>query len=162
MAYNPSSTARIMDCLAFIDRCIREGQAFRPENILALFFFPWAESILHDAPQRSDRGKIVHDAFMRSGVQATVPKTIRTNCIQILIILEAMLTAMQTGRFPGSLKKRALYKDSARMFALLYHRNLLNEDDPFAVAFSQRFPQTIRTKRRRRRSARGAKMRPTL
>lgn len=162
MAHNPSSMAKIMDCLAFIDRCILDGQAFRPENILALFFFPWAESVLHDAPQRSDRGKIIHDAFMGSGVQATVPKTIRTNCIQILIIIEAMQTAMQTGRFPWSLKKRALYKDSAWMFALLFNRSLLYEDDPFTVAFSQKFPQTIRPKRRRRRSARGAKIRPTL
>ncbi len=161
MAHNPGSMVNIMDCLALIDRCVLEGRAFRPENILALLFFPWAENILHVAPERGDRGKIIHDAFMVSGVQATIPKTVRTNCIQILIIIAAMQTAMRTGRFPWSLKKRAFYKDSAWMFALLFNRDLLQEEDPFTVAFSQKHPQTTRPKRRRRRSARGAKKRPS-
>jgi len=162
MAHNPSAMAKIMDCLAFIDERILEGQTFKPEIILALLFFPWVDHVLHHAQERGDRGKIIHDAFMESGVQATVPKTVRTNCIQILVIIEAMHTAIQTGRFPWSLKKRAFYKDAAWLFALLCNRTLLQEDDPFTVAFSQKYPQMTRPKRRRRRPARGAKMRPSL
>jgi len=161
MAHNPSTMARIMDCLAFIDECILEGQTFKPEIILALLFFPWGAHVLHHAQERGDRGKIVHDAFMESGVQATVPKTVRTNCIQMLMIIEAMHTAIQTGRFPWSLKKRAFYKDAAWLFALLFNRDLLQEYDPFTVAFSQKYPQMTRPKRRRRHPARGAKRRPS-
>ncbi|MEN6475201.1 MAG: polynucleotide adenylyltransferase PcnB [Syntrophaceae bacterium] len=161
MAQNPSSMAKVMDCLALIDERILAGQTFKPENILAVLFFPWADHVLHHAAEKSDRGKIIHDAFMESGVQAMVPKTVRTNCMQILMIIEAMHIAMQTGRFPWSIKKRALYKDAAWIFALLFNRNLLQEDDPFPVAFSQKYPQMIRSKKRRRRSARGAKIRPS-
>lgn len=161
MAHNPGNMAKIMDCLAFIDERILAGQTFKPENILALLFFPWADYVLHHTPQRGDRGKYIHDVFIESGLQVTVPKTVRTNCLQIIMIMEAMDTAMQTGRFPWSIKKRALYKDAAWIFALLFNRDLLQEDDPFPVAFSQKYPQMTRPKRRRRHSARGAKMRPS-
>jgi poly(A) polymerase len=159
LTLNPSAMAQILDCITFVDQSIQAGQTFKPESILALLFFPWADQVLHHAQQRSDRGKIIHDAFMESGLQATIPKTVRSGCIQILMIIAAMDTALRTGRFPWSLKKRALYGDAAWIFALIFNRDLLQEDDPFPVAFSQKYPQTKPPKRRRRRSARGAKKR---
>jgi len=159
MANDPGAMAKITDCLACIDERVLNGQTFNPEVILAVLFSPWAGHVLHHGPERGDRGKIIHDAFMESGMQATVPKTVRSNCIQILLIVEAMQVAMQTGRFPWSLRKRAFYKDATWIFALLFNRELLQESDPFSMAFTQRHPQTTRPRRRRRRSSRRAKMR---
>lgn len=152
LAHNPSSMAQVLDGLAIIDERVRMGHPFKVESILALLFFPWATHVLKHAQGAGDKIKIMHDTFMESGVQATIPKTIRTNFIQILMIIEGMCTAMQTGRFPWSLKKRAHYKDAAWIFALIFKRDLLQEEDPFPVAFNKEHPIMTRPKRKRFRT----------
>lgn len=81
----------------------------------------------------------------------TIPKTVRSNFIQILIIVEAMLAAMQTGRFRWSLKKRTHYQDASGVYALMKDRDLIQESDPFRVAFQRVHGSPTHDRRKRPR-----------
>jgi poly(A) polymerase len=162
MANNPNSMGQVMDCLAIVDEHILAGETIKPETVFALLFSPWANWVYRQMTVRGDKLKVLHDAFMGSGVQTTIPKTVRTNFIQILMIVETMHTAIQTGRFPWSLKKRSHYGEAGWVFALIFSRDLLQEADPFAVAFAKSHPTTIRPRRKSRRSPRGGRTRSSM
>lgn len=151
---NPGCMAEALDRLSLADEITRGGKELSPEIAFALLFSAWVSSVLHGTARGVDRIKAVHDAFLESGIQMTIPKTVRSNFIQILLIVEAMLSAMQTGRFRWSLKKRAHYQDASSVYALIKDRDLIQETDPFRVAFQRVHESPAYYKRKRARRPR--------
>ncbi|MGC9325815.1 MAG: hypothetical protein ACP5G0_13825, partial [Desulfomonilia bacterium] len=142
---------RFLELLGHLDSAVQKGYAFSQEFVFSLFFWPWAHHVIHAREKRhGDRIQFLNDEVLSSGMTITLPKALRSHCIQTVFILEHMIVASRTGRMRWSLKKRARYRDASRLFALVTDGRWSPHEDPFGSFFREKFKTTPGKKRRRR------------
>ncbi|HEX2694311.1 MAG TPA: hypothetical protein VHP61_01050, partial [Acidobacteriota bacterium] len=103
-----------------------------------------------------DPGPIIADALTKAGMQATIPRAVRADVVQILGILRAMLAALQSGHMQWSLRKRAHFPQASRLCFLIAEGRAPKEGESFESLFGRAFPAAPMdsSKRRRRRGPR--------
>ncbi|MBN1635704.1 MAG: polynucleotide adenylyltransferase PcnB [Deltaproteobacteria bacterium] len=148
------SFTRLLSLLSALDASANAGGVLSQHERYSLLFWPWVKQILSDCNQRgADKIKILNDAFINTHMTVVVPKALRSNIIQTLIIVDYMLKAMETGRMRWSLKKRARYPDASRVYSLIVNGHILEGRDPFEKSFRRKY----RTRTGRPRGGRNKK-----
>jgi len=146
--------SRLLALLDLEERARREGFLLTQEETYALLFWPWAEPKCDGV--EDDPGPVITDALARAGIQATIPRCVKTDVVQILGILRAMLAAMRTGHTRWSLRKRAHFPQASRLYFLIAEGRAPKEGESFESLFGRAFPAAPMdsSKRRRRRHPR--------
>lgn len=130
-------------------RARQAGCLLSLEETYALFFWPWMESLFAD--KGADMSPVLGNAFAGAKMQATLPRALRTDVIQILIILEPMLRALSSGRMRWSLRRRAHFPQASRLCFLIDRGRPPQEGESFESLYRQAFPSAPLSSRRRRR-----------
>jgi poly(A) polymerase len=130
-------------------RARQAGCLLSLEETYALFFWPWMEPLFTD--KGDDISPVLGDAFAGAKMQATLPRALRTDVIQILIILEHMLRALSSGRMRWSLRRRAHFLQASRLCFLIDRGRAPQEGESFESLYRQAFPSAPLSGRRRRR-----------
>ena len=133
------------------------GQAFTPEELYSLLFWPWVEPLF--AEPQGDMHAILKEALTGARIQAQLPKALQAGIIQTLIIIGSMTRALRTGRMRWSLKERPHYEQASRLTFLIDKGHLPEAHESFVSLFHSAFPGSS-TKPRRRRRRRGPGPRP--
>ena len=144
---------RLTDLLDIEDRARGDGVMLTLEEMYSLVFWPWLEGFLDEATD--DMHTILLNAFAGAGMQALIPKNLRADIVQILIILWHMRRALKTGRMRWSLKKRAHFPQASRVCVLMEKCRAPKDDESFEDLFRRACPSAPQgTDRRRRRHRR--------
>jgi poly(A) polymerase len=141
--------SRLRSLLDIEDRAGMEGHHLSLEEMYALVFWPWMGPLL--AEKQMDLHKSLSDAFRDAGMRVAVPKSLRANVIQIMIIVKAMIQALRTGRMRWSLQQRAHYRQASRLFFLVFKERPAEKEETFEKLFQQAFPAGPKRWRRRGR-----------
>jgi poly(A) polymerase len=150
---------RLTDLLDIEDRARGDGVMLTLEEMYSLVFWPWLEGFLDEATD--DMHTILLNAFAGAGMQALIPKNLRADIVQILIILWHMRRALKTGRMRWSLKKRAHFPQASRVCVLMEKGRAPKDDESFENLFRRAFPSAPQgTDRRRRRHRRRPEPKP--
>jgi len=146
------SFTRLISLLIALDASVSASGVLSQYEIYSLLFWPWVKRIISDFNRRgADKIKILNDAFIETHMPVVIPKALRSNIIQTLIIVDYMLRAMDTGRMRWSLKKKARYPDASRVFSMIINGRILEGKDPFEKSFRRKYRgQTSRSGRRRK------------
>ena len=103
-----------------------------------MFFWPWMEPLFTDNGE--DISPVLGDAFAGAKMQATLPRALRTDVIQILIILEHMLRALNSGRMRWSLRRRAHFLQASRLCFLIDQGRAPKEGESFESLYRAGLP----------------------
>jgi poly(A) polymerase len=146
--------SRLLGLLDAADLAKSAGYPWALRDMHALLLLPWAEPLLTDG--QDDPGKILKIAIQNSEIKATLPRLLRADLIQIIILIQAMRRALGTGRFRWSLKKRAQYQQASRLFYLIEKGRPPQAEETFETLFRAAYPSSadqpeLRKKRRRRK-----------
>lgn len=142
--------ARVDQLLSIKDQTAAAGLELGREEIYTLLFMPWVERLLIGA--EGDIPKLLKDAILGARFQANVPRTLRANVIQLLIIAEHMLGALRTGRMRWALKRRPYFAQASRVCVMVERGRPLEPGESFEDLYRRAFPSgfTPRGGRRRR------------
>jgi poly(A) polymerase len=142
--------ARVDRLLSIKDQTAAAGLELGREEAYTLLFIPWVERLLIGA--EGDIPKMLKDAILGARFQANVPRTLRANVIQLLIIAEHMLGALRTGRMRWALKRRPYFAQASRVCVMVERGRPLEPGESFEDLYRQAFPSgfTPRGGRRRR------------
>jgi poly(A) polymerase len=146
---------RLMGLLDIEDKARSQGLLLTLEEMYGLVFWPWLESVLDES--RDDMHADLTNSFLEARMQALLPKSLRADIIQILIILWHMRRALQTGRMRWALKKRAHFAQASRVCVLMEKGRAPGEDESFDNLFREAHPSAPRESRSR---GRGHRRRP--
>jgi len=155
---DPGLFSKLSSLLDIEDRAKQAGFELSQEEMYSLVFWPWVES--HFAGMQGDMNKILKDAFLDAQLNTTVPRMLRANVIQILIIVRSMVRALRSGRMRWSLEKRAHYGQASRLCFLIEKGRPPQDGESFESLFRQAFPsgpQPWKRGRRRFRNPDGQK-----
>jgi len=145
--------ARLLGLLDAADGAKTAGYPWALLDMHTLLLLPWAEPLLTDS--QDDPGKILKIAIQNSEIQAMLPRLLRADIVQIMILVQAMRRALRTGRFRWSLQKRAHYPQAARLFYMIENGRSPQSEETFETLFRAAYPssadQPERRKKRRRR-----------
>lgn len=144
---------RLSSLLEIEDRARTEGHQLSLEEMYALIFWPWLEPLL--AENQVDLHKTLSDAFSNAGMRMLLPRGLRANVGQILVIVRAMDRALRTGRMRWSLLRRAHYQQASRLFFLIFKERPAEKEESFTKLLEQAFPSGLKSWKRRRRRPRG-------
>lgn len=145
--------ARLLTLLDLRERCgIRPVKA-GPGDVYALLFYPWVERLF--ARGEIDIGRVLHDEIQDLKTEATIPKLVRADAVQILSLAGAMIRGLRTGRIRWSIQKRAHYAAAERLFFLVTEGAPSGDGKTYEALFRRTFPRGgIGDRPRRRRSRR--------
>jgi len=155
---DPALFRRLGSLLDAEERARTAGLRLSAGEMYALILWPWAAPLFCDD---RDMSGVLAEAFTNARIQATLPRALRTDVIQILIIVDAMIRALRTGRMRWSFARRAHYPAATRIFFLIEQGCLPREGETFESLFRKNFPSAPvgaklkRRRRRRRRPRRG-------
>ncbi len=141
--------SRLLALLDLEGRVRREGFLLTQEETYGLLFWPWAEPLFDGID--GDPGPVIAEALTKAGMQATIPKAVRTDVVQILAILRAMLDALRTGHMRWSLRKRVHFPQASRLCFLVAEGRAPKEGESFESIFGRAFPSAATDSRKRRR-----------
>jgi hypothetical protein len=117
------------------DRAKSGGFHLSQEEMYSLVLWPWMEPMFAGPPR--DMSKILKDAFVTAQMRATIPRILRANVIQILIIVRTMIRALRTGRMRWSLKRSAHFEQASRLFFLIEKGRPPKQGESFESLFRQ-------------------------
>lgn len=146
-----------------IDRGKTAGTALSLAEMYAALFWPWAKPLF--GQRGLDFHKILNEAFRDAAMQANIPRNLRAEFSQILIIVAAMEQALQTGKIRWSLTRRPLFKEATRLYFLIFKGRVPTAEESFESLFRMAFPSggteyKRRRRRRKRRDRRPAEKNP--
>ena len=119
-------------------------------EMTVLFFWPWVESLLAGAPP--DPGAVLKMAFMDAGLAVALPKSLRAQAIDVMVLVARMRRALRTGNMRWSMRGRPQYGQASRLFFLIELHRSPQEGESFESLFQKAFPgNPIREAGRRRR-----------
>ena len=119
------------------------------EETYALLLWPWMEPLF--VREGEDMSPVLREALAGAKMQVALPRSLRTDVIQILIILEHLLRALSSGRMRWSLRKRAHFLQASRLCFLIERGRAPREGESFESLYRQAFPYASISRRRRRR-----------
>jgi len=137
-----------------IEDC-EKANGFRPkfDELCAILFWPWLEPQLAAAPV--DSHAILKKAFQDAGMKVLLPKSLRAQVIEILVLAHKMVRALRTGRMRWSLRGRTHYAQASRLCFVIEKGRAPEGEESFDSLFGQAFPhiRPAGPPRRRRRRA---------
>lgn len=149
---DPALFARVVALLDVEEKARRSGFVLTLEEMYALIFRPWMESRSGEAEE--DMAEALNAAFLNAGIKMTIPKVLRANVIQILVIVEGLIRALRSGHLRGALLQRSHYPQAVRLFYLIEKSRPPAAGESFEALFGESHPEAgdvPRLKRRRRR-----------
>jgi len=145
--------ARLLTLLERRERCGIKPVKAAPGSVYALLFFPWVERLF--GRDDVDFGRALHGEIQDLKTEATIPKQVRSDALQILAIVGAMVRGLRTGRIRWSLQKRAHYAAAERLLFLVTEGAPPGEGRTYEALFRRTFPRGgLGDRPRRRRSRR--------
>jgi len=141
-----SQLSSLLECA---DRTRATGIFLTIEEMYALLFWPWLRPLLDAGGV--DHHKLLSDAFRDASMRVNIPRNLRSDAVQIMIIVEAMDRAVRSGRMRWALTRRPHYKPAERLFFLIFKGRLPENGETFETLFRQAFPGGGKSRRRPRR-----------
>ena len=147
--------SRLSSLLDIVDRAKTAGFLLTIEEMYAVLFWPWIQPLFEASGV--DYHKVLNDAFRDAGMRVSVPRNLRADSSQVLIIVAAIDRALRTGRIRWSLLQRPHFGPAQRLYFLFFKGRLPEKDESFEALFRQAFPGGGKGMKRRprRRSFRG-------
>ncbi|MGB7297536.1 MAG: CCA tRNA nucleotidyltransferase [Candidatus Aminicenantales bacterium] len=144
--------SELSSILEAVDRAKTAGVPLSLEEMYAALFWPWAKPLFGESGV--DLHKILSDTLRDAGMQVNIPRALRADFSQVLIIAAAMERALRTGKMRWSLARRPLFGAAARLHFLIFKGRPPDKDESFETLFRQAFPGGGPEQRRRRRRPR--------
>jgi poly(A) polymerase len=146
--------ARLARLLEIEDNEKANGRKLMLDDMCAVLFWPWLEPRL--AAAQGDLHTILNKEFHDAGMRVLLPKGLRAQFFEILVLAVRMIRALRTGRVRWALRGRAQYAQASRLVFLLERDRAPAGEESFESLLQQAFPQLRpsgppRPRRRRRR-----------
>jgi len=141
--------ARLSSLLEIEDRAKSQGFLLSLEEMYALVLWPWAEPLLAGSP--GDPNQVLKNAYLGAQIKTTIPRSLRADFSQILIILRNMKRALRTGHMRWSMRERSHYGQASRLCFLIEKGRPPQERESFESLFREAFPSGTKWPRPRRR-----------
>lgn len=137
-----------------IDRAKAAGATLSLAEMYAALFWPWTKPLFGQSGV--DFHKILNEAFRDAAMKVNIPRGLRAEFSQILIIVAAMEQALRTGKMRWSLTRRPLFKAATRLHFLIFKGRIPGAEESFESLFRTAFPsgETEYKRRRHRRKRR--------
>jgi poly(A) polymerase len=137
-----------------IEDC-EKANGYKPkfDELCAVFFWPWLEAQLAAAPSPGDGHEHLKNALLGAGMSVQLPKSLRAQVIDILVLVEKMNRALRTGRVRWAMRARTQYAQASRLCFLFDKGRAPVAGESFESLLSQAFPQAaapLPARRRRR------------
>lgn len=148
---DPALSARLLHLLAQADGEKARGGRILLDEMAAILFWPWLEPLF--AAEPGDMHPLLKKAFDDADMKVSLPKSLRAQVIEILVLTGKMIRALRNGRMRWSLRERPQYAPAARLCFLIETGRMSGKDESFESLFREAFPQipTWDRKYRRRR-----------
>jgi len=153
---DPALFARISSLLDIEERARKGGFLLSIEEMYALVFWPWLEPLFESGDE--DMVPVLAAAFQNAGMKMTIPKVLRANAVQILVLVDGLIRALRTGHPRAALLHRSHLPQATRLLFLIEKGRPPAEDETFETLFKAAHPEApleAPKKRRRRRRRRG-------
>lgn len=142
---------------ALLDIADREKALRRDPSLgemTVLLFWPWVESLLAGSP--ADPGTVLRKEFMDADLAVALPKSLRAQAIDVMVLVNRMERGLRSGNMRWSLRGRPQYPQASRLYFLIKQHRAPEEGESFASLFQKEFPsrplqESGRPRRRRRR-----------
>jgi len=144
--------ARLHLFLNIADNEKLRGNKLLLEDMCAMLFWPWLEPIFDQA--QADMHTLLKKAFLHAGMAVTLPKSLRAQVIDILVMVGRMLRALRTGRMRWSMRGRPQYAQASWLCFLVEKNRAPENGESFESLFRQAFPQIPGSGPQRRRQHR--------
>ncbi|MFZ2053819.1 MAG: CCA tRNA nucleotidyltransferase [Candidatus Aminicenantales bacterium] len=146
--------SRLSSLLDIADRARVAGAQLTIEEMYAVLFWPWLQPLLE--VNGVDYHKVLSDAFRDAGMRVNIPRNLRADSSQVLVIVAALDRALRTGRIRWSVLRRPYFGPAQRLYFLIFKGRPPAKDESFEALFRQAYPSggTERGRRRRRRKRR--------
>lgn len=142
---------------ALLDIADREKELHRDPGLgemSVLFFWPWVESLLAGTP--TDPATILRKEFMDADLAVALPKSLRAQAIDVMVLLNRMMRGLRTGNMRWSLRGRPQYPQASRLYFLIEQHRAPEAGESFETVFQKAFPsRPLRESGRPRRRRRG-------
>ena len=122
------------------------------DEMCAILFWPWLEPLFVAA--QGDMHTILKKAFVNAEMEVILPKSLRAQVIEILVMVGKMIRALRTGRMRWSMRGRPQYAQASRLCFLIEKNRAPEAEESFESLFRQAFPQIPISGRQRRRRRR--------
>lgn len=131
-----------------------KGRRLMLDDMYAVLFWPWLEPQL--AASQGDMHAALKKALSDAGMQVLIPKSLRAQFGDILVLVGKMLRALGTGHVRWSLRGRPQYAQASRLCVLIEKGRAPEGEESFESLFRQAYPQAQAAgpprRQRRRRS----------
>jgi poly(A) polymerase len=144
--------SKLSSLLDVVDRARTTGFLPTLEEMYAVLFWPWLEPVFETTGV--DYHKVLSETIRDSGMRVNIPRNLRADFSQVLIIVAAMDRALHTGRMRWSLLQGPHFGPAQRLYFLIFKGRLPEKEESFEALFRQAFPGAGKGKRRRRRRPR--------
>jgi poly(A) polymerase len=144
--------AQLSSLLDIADRIRATEIRLTIEEMYSLLFWSWLRPLFEASGV--DLHKVLSDAFRDAEMRVNIPRNLRSDSVQIMIIVAAIDRALRTGRMRWALVGRPHFGPAQRLYFLIFKGRLPEKDESFETMFRQAFPGGGKGKRRRRRSSR--------
>jgi poly(A) polymerase len=123
-----------------IEDC-EKANGYRPkfDEMCAMFFWPWLEPLF--AAAQGDMHTVLKKAFLEAALQVNLPKGLRAQVIDILVMTGKMIRALRTGRMRWSLRGRPQYAQASRLCFVVEKGRAPQGEESFEGLFRQAYPQ---------------------
>jgi poly(A) polymerase len=125
--------------LAIEDREKIKGCKLLLDEMCFILFWPWLEPLFAGA--QGDMHTILKKTFENAKMEVILPKSLRAQVIEILVMVGKMIRALRTGRMRWSLYGRPQYVQASRLCFLIEKNRAPKNGESFESLFRQTFPQ---------------------
>ncbi len=155
---DPALFARVVSLLDVEERARKDGFLLSLDEIYALVFWPWLEPLFEEGGE--DMAPVLGAAFQNAEMKMTIPKALRANVIQILVLMDGLIQALRSGHPRAALLHRSHLPQATRLLFLIEKGRPPADDETFESLFKAAHPEApleaqIRRRRRRRRRRKG-------
>ncbi|OGD11690.1 MAG: hypothetical protein A2Y86_05435 [Candidatus Aminicenantes bacterium RBG_13_62_12] len=141
--------AQLGSFLDAADRIRGAGVLLTIEEMYALLFWPWLRPRLEESGV--DLHKVLGDTFREAEMRVNIPRNLRSDSSQIMIIVAALERALLTGRMRWAFARRPHFGPAERLYFLIFKGRLPESGESFEALFRQAFPGGGKGRERRRR-----------
>lgn len=131
--------ARLSLLLEIEDQEKIKGCKLLLDEMCFILFWPWLEPLFTGA--QGDMQPILKKAFENAGMEVIIPRSLRAQVIEILVMVGKMIRALNTGRMRWSMRGRPNYARASRLCFLTEKNKAPQTGESFESLFQQAFPQ---------------------
>jgi poly(A) polymerase len=131
--------AKLVPLLDIKDHEKSKGNRILLDEMCAVLFWPWLEPLF--AAAQGDMHTVLKKAFVDAGMQVNLPKGLRAQVIDILVLAGKMIRALRTGRMRWSLRGRPQYALASSLCFMVEQGRAPAGEESFESLFRQAYPQ---------------------